>query len=89
MGDLTRNFSYSEFKVSESFPQVAAVIELTQLDKYKMFWMAHLFLQPIRDIINNGSDEETPITLSSGIRRGELNGLVGGVPNSDHLFNNY
>lgn len=89
MGDISRNFSYSEFKVSVSYPQVAAAIEMTQLDKYKCFWLVHLFLQPIRDAINDGIDEEVPITVSSGIRGVELNGLVGGVAHSDHLFNNY
>jgi hypothetical protein len=89
VGDISRNFSYSEFKVSVSYPQVAAAIEMTQLDKYKCFWLVHLFLQPIRDAINDGIDEEVPITVSSGIRKGELNGLVGGVAHSDHLFNHY
>jgi hypothetical protein len=89
MGDISRNFSYEEFKVSISYPQVAAAIELTQLDKLKFFWLTHLFLQPIRDAVNNGIAEEIPITVSSGIRRGELNGLVGGVAHSDHLYNQF
>lgn len=89
MGDISRNFSYSEFKISKLYPQVAAAIELTQLDKYKFFWLVHLFLQPIRDIINEGSSVEVPVIVSSGIRRGELNGLVGGVAHSDHNFNHY
>lgn len=89
MGDITKNFSFSEFKVSKSYPQLAAAIEMTQLDRYKCFWMAHLFLQPIRDMINQGSDIDIPIIISSGIRRGELNEKVGGVTNSDHLFNYY
>lgn len=89
MGDISRNFSFSEFKVSSSYPQVAAAIELTQLDKYKFFWMTYLFLQPTRDEINLGSDSDIPLLLTSGIRKGELNGLVGGVAHSDHLYNQY
>jgi len=89
MGDISRNFSYSEFKVSSSYPHVAAAIELSALDKYKFFWMAHLFLQPVRDAVNSGSDEEILLNVTSGIRRGELNGLVGGVAHSDHLYNQY
>ena len=89
MGDISRNFSYEEFRVSSTYPLVAAAIELTALDKYKFFWMAHLFLQPVRDAINLGSDEEISILLTSGIRRGELNGLVGGVAHSDHLYNQF
>lgn len=89
MGDISRNFSYSEFKVSSSYPQVAAAIELTQLDKLKFFWLTHLLLQPIRDAVNLGNDKDVPVTISSGIRRGELNGLVGGVAHSDHLYNQF
>lgn len=89
MGDITENFSYDEFKVSRDYPQVAAAIELTQMDRYKCFWMAHLFLQPIRDMINTGNASSAQISITSGIRRGELNSLVGGVPGSDHLFNRY
>lgn len=83
MGDITRNFSYSEFKVSASYPHIAAVIQLTELDKYKFFWLAHLFLQPFRDAT------EKKIVVTSGIRRGELNERVGGVVNSDHCYNHF
>jgi hypothetical protein len=81
MGDISRNFSYDEFKVSKSFPQVAKAIELTELDRYKFFWLTHLFLQPIRDAIPSHI-----LRVSSALRRGELNGLVGGVPTSDHNY---
>lgn len=83
MGDVTKNFSYSEFRVSRDYPQVAAAIELTKLDKLKIFWFCHLILQPVRDDIG------LPVVVGSAVRRGELNGLVGGVFNSDHLFNGY
>lgn len=89
MGDITKNFSFAEFKVSDSYPQEAEAIEMTNLDKYKCFWLVHLFLQPLRDIINEGSVAEIPISITSGIRRGVLNELVGGVAHSDHLFNYY
>jgi len=83
MGDISRNFSYSEFKISASYPKVVAAIQLSKLDNYKFFWMTHLFLQPSRDIT------EKKIVVTSGIRRGELNGLVGGVRNSDHCYNRF
>jgi hypothetical protein len=89
MGIVSRDFNDEEFVVSSSYPQVAAAIEPTRLDKYKFFWLVHLFLQPIRDAINRESNEEIPIIISSALRRGELNGLVGGVAHSDHLFSNY
>lgn len=89
MGDISKNFSYSEFRVSSSYPALASKIELTSMDNYKFFWLTHLFLQPIRDEINSGIDEELIITLSSGIRRGELNVLVGGMSHSDHLYKQF
>lgn len=88
MGDISRNFSYSEFTVSKTFPHVAKAIELTEMDKYKFFWLTHLFLQPSRDSIQTDK-EDLPIIVSSGIRRGELNGLVGGVSTSDHNYKFY
>lgn len=84
MGDISHNFSYSEFTVSKSFPHVAAAIKLTELDRYKFFWLTHLFLQPIRDVVPNHI-----LTISSALRRGELNGLVGGVPPSDHNYKGF
>lgn len=83
MGNISRDFSYEEFKVSASYPQVVAAIEETELDRYKMFWMAHLFLQPFRDAVKK------KVVITSALRRGELNGLVGGVPNSDHCYNRF
>lgn len=83
MGDISRNFSYSEFKVSASYPQVADAIQLSELDRYKFFWLAHLFLQPFRDAAKK------KIVVTSGIRKGELNGLIGGVSNSDHCYNRF
>lgn len=89
MGDITKNFSYEEFKVSAQFPALAEGIELTKLDKYKLFLFSNIFLQPIRDIINSSVESDilkTPITPTSGIRSVELNEKVGGVEISDHLF---
>ena len=89
MGNVSKNFNYDEFKVSARFPELAAKIVLTQTDKLKIFWITHIFLQPLRDTINRSStvsNEEVQIFVESGIRSGELNTKVGGVSSSDHLF---
>lgn len=91
MGDISRNFSYSEFKVSASFPRLAEQIVLTKADKVKMHWQTHIFLQPLRDILNDGVVDvqlEIQINISSGIRDVALNSAVGGVSVSDHLYRN-
>lgn len=89
MGDITQNFSYSEFKVSSSYPQLAEQIILTKADKVKMHWMSHIVLQPLRNLINEGVSDvqsQIPIHITSGIRSGALNTAVGGVATSDHMY---
>ena len=80
MGDISKNFSYSEFKVSNNYPELAAKIELTELDKYKIFWMVQIFLQPVRDLL------ELEVVVGSSKRSPALNNKVGGMGMSDHLF---
>lgn len=88
MGDITVNFSFSEFVVSASFPHLAAQITLTRVDKVKIFWLTRIILQPLRDYLNEGLllDDPLKVTIESGIRDVALNRAVGGVGNSDHLF---
>ena len=83
MGDISKNFSYSEFKVSNSYPELAAKIELTTLDRYKVFWMVQIFLQPVRDLLN------LEVVVGSAKRSTELNRMVGGTGGSDHLFRDF
>lgn len=83
MGDISKNFSYSEFKVSNSYPDLAAKIELTTLDRYKIFWMVQIFLQPVRDLLN------LEVVVGSAKRSTELNSKVGGTESSDHLFRGF
>jgi len=80
MGDVTRNFSFSEFKVSRDFPELAAEIVLTESDKAKIKFLCVHWLQPLRDETGDA------IEVLSGKRSVELNNKVGGVNNSDHLF---
>jgi len=88
MGDISTNFSFSEFVVSASFPQLAAQIELSRADKVKIHWLVHVILQPLRDFLNSDLMNDGPLKISieSGIRDVALNRAVGGVDNSDHMF---
>jgi len=74
--------------VSKSFPNLVEKQEPTKLHVYKFFWLANLFLQPIRDAVNAGAPPGTdiPVRIESGWRSDELNEAVGGVKNSDHLY---
>jgi len=83
MGDISKNFSYSEFKVSNSYPELAAKIKLSTLDRYKIFWMVQIFLQPVRDLLN------LEVVVGSAKRSQKLNSLVGGTGGSDHLFGGF
>jgi len=83
VGDISKNFSYSEFKVSNSFPELAAKIKLTELDMYKVFWMVQIFLQPVRDLLN------MEVVVGSAKRSLGLNIAVGGTETSDHLFQGF
>ena len=80
MGDVSTNFSYSEFVVSKDYPALAAQITLTLQDRAKVKYMVRHFLQPLR--IATGAK----ISLLSSKRSPELNKNVGGTTNSDHMF---
>jgi hypothetical protein len=88
MGDISKNFDFSEFVVSASYPQLAAQINLTHADKVKIHWLTHIVLQPLRDFINEGllTDEPLKVSINSGIRDVVLNSAVDGVSHSDHLY---
>ena len=76
---ITPNFSYQEMTKSltakrkgiDNTPSVASYINLTKLCKF--------ILQPIRDKWG------AAIIVSSGYRCPQVNKLVGGVSNSDHI----
>lgn len=80
MGNISKNFSYSEFVVSADYPELAELIVLTEKDKAKIFFIVMHWLQPLRDLTGEA------IEILSGIRSTELNTNVGGVDTSDHLF---
>lgn len=80
MGDISRNFSYSEFLVSEDYPELAAQMTLTESDKAKVKYMVLHWLQPLRD------DSGARVQIQSGKRSYLLNSKVKGSMVSDHLF---
>lgn len=86
MGDLTKNFSASEFVVSKQFPELAKATRdwLVPPDTYKMFLLARLLLQPIRDWI------KLRIIITSGHCDYELNNALGRNPDTtDHNYDNH
>lgn len=80
MGNLTRDFSLSEFRVSESYPHLADQIELHDTDQLKLFYLCTTILQPARDFYT------APLNILSGKRSVELNHAIGGSLHSDHLY---
>lgn len=77
---LTNNFTLSEFAVSRDFPELAAQIKFSPLDKYKLYLMCRMLLQPIRDQYGQS------LIVLSGKRSDELNAAIPGSITSDHLF---
>lgn len=73
------NFSISELCKSEKAKQhgIKNIPNITQADN--MLNLIIYCLQPIRDML------QKPMIISSGYRCPELNKLVGGVSNSQHL----
>lgn len=76
---ISKNFTIDEFRVSESYPELAAEIEFSFEDLVKVRMLTTLFLQPVRD-------EFGRVVITSGKRSPELNQAIGGSANSDHLF---
>jgi len=78
-GAITKNFYVKELRVSAQHSELAQKIEITPL----IFNTAKLLLescwQPVRDRFGL-------INVNSFVRSPELNALVGGTENSDHLI---
>lgn len=74
MGDLTKNFSKSEFDCNDGSEMPDDVFENVQIQAYN--------LQTIRDFFN------APVTINSAYRSPSYNKSVGGAKNSQHLTGN-
>lgn len=76
---LSRNFTLGEFVVSDTYPEIAQQIVLTEPEIQKCYLLALLVLQPVRDRFG-------PQKITSGVRNKRLNDLVHGVSDSQHVF---
>jgi len=72
-------FKLEEFKVSQTYPELAKKIEFTELDVVKLKYFCATLLDPLRDVFG-------PIYILSGKRTPELNEAVGGARHSHHLY---
>ena len=76
---LTKDFTLEEFTNSESAERNGISNEPAEIEVYRMVILCIRVLQPFRDRIGK------PIIIHSGFRCRELNKLIGGVSNSQHL----
>ena len=74
---LSDNFWLSEFYVSDTHPEIAAQITPTVAEINSLHLLCRGALQPIRN-------EFGRCTVTSGVRRSELNKLLGGARGSQH-----
>ena len=79
MGDLSRNFKWSEFTKSDTATRLHIQNEITDWDvRDNIKALVEEVLQPLRDSWGG------PLFINSGYRCPELNKAVGGVPTSMH-----
>ncbi|MCD8287226.1 MAG: D-Ala-D-Ala carboxypeptidase family metallohydrolase [Porphyromonadaceae bacterium] len=79
MGDISKNFSFSEFEAT-SHKEYAAQNRITDLSvKNAIVALVMTVLQPLRDAWGKA------LVINSGYRCEALNKAVGGVANSQHL----
>lgn len=76
---ISDNFRMSEFVVSDEYPRIAAEIQLSRFEEAFITILVHTILQPARDYADR------VIKIISAKRNEQLNGLVGGSDDSDHL----
>lgn len=81
MGDISRNFSYSEFEKSDAAFRLGINNKIKDgFIKDNIKALVDYVLQPLRD--NWGG----PLFINSGYRCLKLNEAVGGTPTSQHRF---
>lgn len=81
MGTISENFSYDEFEdsVKAKENKIDNSIPSPEVKEHIKALVLNV-LQPLRDAWGN------PLVLSSGYRCPEVNKIVGGVPNSQHML---
>lgn len=79
MGDISKNFSFSEFERSIKGEAAGINNRIPSEDiRASIRSLVETVLQPLRDSLG------APLHVSSGYRCAELNSLVGGVKTSQH-----
>lgn len=76
---LTRNFSLDEFTRSQTADQYGIEVNPSHQVVSNLTRLCVLILQPLRDEI------DLPIIITSGYRPTEVNRIIGGSDNSQHL----
>lgn len=81
MGTISKNFSYREFEASNKADEKGICNVITSFEvRDAIKALVDTVLQPLRDAWGN------PLHINSGYRCPELNREVGGVPTSQHCF---
>lgn len=81
MGDISRNFSYSEFEKSDTAIRLGINNTIKDgLIKENIKALVDYILQPLRDAWGQ------PLFINSGYRCLKVNEAVGGVPISQHVL---
>ncbi len=77
--NLTQNFTLEEFEYSNTAIENNIINKASNEVIHNLKELCNNLLEPLRDKLNK------PIIISSGYRCNELNKIVGGVSNSQHL----
>lgn len=79
MGDLSENFSLSEFLVSQTAARMGRELVPTKKQKNYLVHLTRKVMQPVRELV------DSPIIITSGLRPEWLNRLIGGSETSQHM----
>jgi zinc D-Ala-D-Ala carboxypeptidase len=79
MGDISKNFSLSEFTYSQSAARAGHPLLPDDKQRNYLIQLVRTTLQPIREMLDR------PIVITSGFRDQWLNTLIGGAKDSQHM----
>ena len=79
MGDVSKNFSMSEFLVSQTAARLGKEIVPDRDEENYLRLLIKQTMQPIRDML------DAPVIITSGLRPKWLNELIGGSRTSQHM----
>jgi hypothetical protein len=79
MGDISKNFSLSEFTFSQTAARAGHPLVPTDKARNYIIQLTRTTLQPIRDLVGR------PVIITSGYRDKWLNSQIGGAANSQHM----